>query len=66
MATWPEARAAKDSRQRRQKRHYTADQLGKPCSEGCGIAMPLALLEQGHSSHATCGPQARHEMGGRS
>jgi len=66
MATWPEAMAAKDARQRRQRRHYTADQLGRPCSEGCGIAMPRALLKLGITAHPTCGPQARHEMGAAS
>ena len=63
MATWPEAKAAKDARQRRQRRHFTSDQLGRACPE-CGIAMPKALLDLGETTHATCGAQARHEMRG--
>ena len=62
MATWPEARAAKAERQRRQRRHYTPDQLGRLCAGGCGLRMPLALLETGATVHPTCGPQAAHEM----
>lgn len=63
MATWPEARAAKQQRQLRERRHYTRDQLGAHCPE-CRIPMPLALLAAGITTHPTCGPQARYEMTG--
>lgn len=55
MTTWPEARAAKAERQRRERRFYTRDRLGRPCPM-CKLRMPVALLEAGILVHPTCGP----------
>lgn len=62
MPTTREVSSAKAERLRRSRRHYTRDQVGAVCTEGCGIRVPLALIEQGITSHATCGAHARHEM----
>lgn len=62
MPTTREVYWAKAERQRRRRRHYTRDQVGAECTEGCGLRVPLALIEQGITAHPTCGAQARHEM----
>lgn len=59
MATWPEARSAKNERDRRNRRHYTPDMLGALCAAGCGLRLPLDLLALGEHTHPTCGAQAR-------
>lgn len=55
--TWPEARNAKAERQRRERRFYTRDKLGKPCP-GCRKPVPRALNEAGIWWHPTCGATA--------
>lgn len=65
MPTTREVEAAKVERQRRGRRFYTRDQVGAECSEGCGIRVPLALLENGITAHPTCGKAAQHEMSSR-
>lgn len=56
MTTWPEARAAKAERGRREQRHYTPDLLGLPCRY-CHTKVPKALNEAGYYAHPTCGPK---------
>lgn len=53
--TWPEARAAKAERLRREQRYYTPDKLGRACPV-CGTKMPTALLAARINLHPTCGP----------
>lgn len=55
MTTWPEARAAKAERQRRERRFYTRDLVGDQCPF-CKLRMPLKLLAAGIRIHPTCGP----------
>lgn len=55
MSTWPEARAGKLERGRRERRHYTPDRLGPVCAT-CGLKVPLAL---GADTHPTCDAGAR-------
>lgn len=57
MTTWREARAARVERQRRERRHYTPDKLGKPCP-ACGIKVPKGLGPY----HPTCGPDVADVM----
>lgn len=58
MTTWLEARIGKQNRQDRERRHYTAETLGKPCPD-CGQKVPAALNDAGITHHPTCGPDAR-------
>lgn len=58
MTTWLEARLAHQQRMQRERRHYNADNLGRPCPE-CGHAVPAALNAAGITHHPTCGPDAR-------
>lgn len=55
MTTWPEARAAKAERQRRERRHYQPEHLGRLCAGGCGLKVVAAV---GQAYHPTCGPDA--------
>lgn len=57
MPTWPEARAAKDERLRRERRHYYPEHLGRPCPS-CGLKVVKAV-----GFHPACGPEAAYEMG---
>lgn len=43
----------------RERRHYTPDLLGRPCVDGCGERVPVALNEAGIWGHPTCGPLHR-------
>lgn len=57
MGTWPEARAAKAERDRREHRHWTRDLLGRPCGV-CRQRIPLVLGDV--DVHPCCDPEARH------
>lgn len=52
MSTWPEARAAKEQRQQRERRHFTRDLLGPICPT-CNSRVPLVL---GTNTHPACDP----------
>lgn len=52
MPTFPEARAAKAERSRREARYYTRDLLGRPCPI-CGGRVPTVI---GVDFHPCCGP----------
>lgn len=57
MATWPEARAAKAERQRRERRFYTPDMRGPRCPV-CGQATDKLMVElAGTPVHPTCEPE---------
>lgn len=58
MPTWSEARTGKANRQDRERRHYRAEHLGRPCPD-CRTKVPLALNDAGIDYHPTCGPDAR-------
>ena len=62
MATWQEARRAKENRQQRQRRHFTRAMLSHLRCTDCGEKLPLVVVALGWNTHATCGPDARWEM----
>lgn len=55
MATFPEARAAKVERDRRERRYYTPDKLGGLC-RFCKTKTDKVLWDLGYHAHPTCGP----------
>jgi hypothetical protein len=64
MATFPEARAAKTERTRRQRRHYTPDLLGVLCRY-CRTRTVKPLNDAGYWTHPTCGPTNNQAHGGQ-
>lgn len=60
----PQARefdAKKAEQQRRERRHWTPDLLGRPCP-ACKTKVPLALTALGFTYHPCCDPASREEM----
>lgn len=52
--TWPEARAAKDERQRREQRYYTPDKRGPRCWVCKQWTDPVVSASTGEALHPTC------------
>lgn len=57
MGTWPEAKAVKAERVRRERRYFTPDLLGKPCRR-CQLKLPLVLGDV--DTHPCCDQEAQH------
>ena len=64
MTTWVEAREARRERLARERRYYTPDRLGPLCAGGCGLRVPVALVEAGVLAHPTCGRDVAALMAG--
>lgn len=52
--TWPEARAAKDERLRREARYFHPGNTAKRRCPGCGGKMSQALVDVGFHAHPCC------------
>lgn len=63
VATWKEARLAKEARLRRERRYFTPDKRGPACP-GCGGPTSRDLVEVlGTPLHLTCEPEFRALIG---
>jgi hypothetical protein len=49
-----EVEAAKEDRQRREKRLFGPSTLGALCAGGCGTRVPQRLVDAGILTHPTC------------
>lgn len=57
MSTWPEARAAKEERLRRERRFFTPDKRGPRCPVCGGHTSAALVADLGTAVHPTCEPE---------